>query len=36
MNINLEKIGIPRRLRNVIVDSYKNMQVRIYNNGSAS
>jgi hypothetical protein len=36
MGINSEKIGIPRRLKNVIQDSYKNTQVRIYSNGSAS
>jgi hypothetical protein len=29
MGINLEKIGVPRRLKNVIFDSYKNTQVRI-------
>jgi hypothetical protein len=33
---NLEQIGIPRRLKNVIVDSYLNSQGRIYSAGSAS
>jgi hypothetical protein len=31
----LEQIGIPRRLKNVIVDSYVNTQGRFYSNGSA-
>jgi hypothetical protein len=36
MGINLGKIGVPKRLNNLIMDSYKNTQVRIYSNGSAS
>jgi hypothetical protein len=36
MGINLEKIRVPRRLKNVILDSYKGTQVRIYINGMAS
>jgi hypothetical protein len=36
LGINLEKIGVPRRLKNLIMDSYKNTQVRIYSTGCAS
>jgi hypothetical protein len=36
LKMNLEKIGIPTRLRNLIMDSYDNSQVRVCNAGSAS
>jgi hypothetical protein len=36
LDIKLEKIGIPRRLKNVIIDSYKNTQERIHSCDSAS
>jgi hypothetical protein len=36
LDINLKALGIPTRLRNLIMDSYKDSQVRIWSNGSAS
>jgi hypothetical protein len=32
----LGSLGVPKRLRNLIMDSYKNNQVRIWNSGKAS
>jgi hypothetical protein len=36
LNINLKNLGVPTRLRNLIMDSYKGSQVRIWNAGKAS
>jgi hypothetical protein len=36
MGINLEEIGVPKRLNKMIMDSYRNTQVRIYINDSTS
>jgi hypothetical protein len=36
LGINLGKIAVPKRLNNLIMDSYKNTQVRIYSTGYAS
>jgi hypothetical protein len=36
LNKNLEKLGVPKRLKNLIMDSYKDSQVRIWSNGKAS
>jgi hypothetical protein len=36
LDINLGKLGVPRSLKNLIMDSYKDSQVRIWSNGKAS
>jgi hypothetical protein len=36
LNINLEKLVVSKRLKNLIMDSYKDSQVRILSNGKAS
>jgi hypothetical protein len=36
LDINLKKLGVLTRLRNLIMDSYKNSQVRIWSVVSAS
>jgi hypothetical protein len=36
LDVNLKALGIPTRLRNLIMDSYNNTQVRIWSTGTAS
>jgi hypothetical protein len=36
LNVNLERLSASKTLRNLIMDSYRNSQVRIWSNGKAS